>query len=52
MAKGKTPMNQAAASRIHSSTAKSNGGKVSTCSVAARAARAAAHNNGGNRGKK
>jgi len=52
MAKGKTPMTQAAASRIQSRTAKSSGGKVSTGSFAARATRAAAHNTGGNRGKK
>ncbi len=52
MAKGKTPMTQAAASRIQSSTAKSSGGKVSPGDFAARAAKAAAHNTGGNRGKR
>ncbi|MDL0433682.1 hypothetical protein QPM17_21285 [Marinobacter sp. TBZ242] len=52
MAKGKTNMTQAAASRIQSSTAKSNGGKVSPGDFAARATRAAAHNTGGNGGKK
>jgi hypothetical protein len=52
MAKGKTTMTQAAASRIQSSTAKSSGGKVPKGSFAARATRAATHNTGGNRGKR
>jgi hypothetical protein len=40
----KTPMTQTAASRIQSRTAKDNGGKVSSDSFAARAARTAAQN--------
>jgi hypothetical protein len=40
-----TPMTQKAASRIQSRTAKDNGGKVTTESFAARAARTAAQNN-------
>lgn len=38
------PMNQQAASRIQSSEAKANGGKVSSNSFAARASRAASRN--------
>ena len=46
MSKGKssTPMTPAAASRIQSATAKSNGGQVSSNSFASRAQSAAAKN--------
>lgn len=46
-----TSMTPKAAARIQSSTAKANGGKVSSGSFAARAQSAAAKNSGGN-GKK
>jgi hypothetical protein len=44
----KNPMTPGAASRIQSSTAKSNGGKVPKGSFASRAQRAAAKNFGSN----
>lgn len=52
MAKGKTPMTPAAASRIQSHTAKSNGGTVPKDSFASRATSASARNAAGGRGKK
>lgn len=52
MAKGKIPMTQAAASRIQSHTAKSNGGTVPKDSFSARATSASARSAPGNQGKK
>jgi len=45
---GGRSMTQAAAARIQSATARSNGGQVSSGSFAARAQSAAAHNSAGN----
>jgi len=47
-----TPMSTQAAARIHSATAKANGGQVPAGSFASRAQRGAATNQGASKGSK